>query len=125
MTSCRTLIDVDKLDPNDARSPYQQVAERLRQAINAGTYKVGDQLPAHAAVAEQYGVSTGTVKRAFAELQRDRLIVTRQGQRSYVRAATSDGDAPPDADADELRRAVASLARRVDALERRLTTSDE
>jgi len=109
---------VDKLNPDDPRPPYQQVADALRTAISSGEYAVGAKLPGHSAVAAQFGVSVGTVKRAFADLQRDRLIVTRQGQGSYVRAtagATDDGG-----EVATLRRALEDMAARIAEIERQL-----
>ncbi|WP_414943369.1 GntR family transcriptional regulator [Amycolatopsis sp. cmx-11-32] len=83
---------MDKLDPGDSRAPYLQVADRIRDQLRAETYGVGDKLPPHQAIAEQFGVSVGTVKRAYSLLQDESLIVTRQGQGTFVRAS---GDAVP------------------------------
>jgi GntR family transcriptional regulator len=118
LPTCRTLADVDKLNPDDPRPPYRQVADALTHAIDSGTYTPGAKLPPHAAVAEQYGVSVGTVKRAFADLQNAGLIVTRQGQGSYVRATPGEGGAA--AGEADLRSVVAALAARVAAIERQL-----
>lgn len=125
MTSSRKLFDVGKLDPNDSTAPYLQVSEDLRSDIRAGRFKAGDKLPTHAAVADEYGVSVGTVKRAFTELQSGGLIVTRQGQGSYVcdvdvEALTANG-----ADPMELRQHIESLERRVADIERRLSAGGE
>jgi DNA-binding GntR family transcriptional regulator len=69
-------------------------------------------------VAEEYGVSVGTVKRAFAELQRERLIFTRQGQGSYVRAQ---GDTPePEAATSDVHELLAEIVRRLDVIERKV-----
>jgi len=119
------LSDVGKLDPNDATAPYLQVSEGLRSDIRAGRFTAGSKLPSHAEVASEYGVSVGTVKRAFAELQSAGLIVTRQGQGSYVcdvdvDAATANGVGPAD-----LRRHVELLERRVADIERRLAAGSE
>lgn len=121
------LFDVAKLDPKDASAPYLQVAEGLRAEIRAGRFQVGDKLSTHAAVADEYGVSVGTVKRAFAELQTAGLIVTRQGQGSYVCDVDVRDAAAPAAGSDpvELHRLVESLVRRVEAIERRLSVASE
>lgn len=119
------MSDVDKLDPDDTRPPYQQVADRLRERIANGEYVEGAKLPGHQAVADEFGVSIGTVKRAFSLLQQERLIFTRQGQGSYVRAS-SDGDEShaETGSIGRLEHALDSLARRVDEIERRLANAE-
>lgn len=113
----RTLGDMGKLDPIDPRSPYRQVADAIRAEILEGAYAPGDKLPAHANVADEYGVSIGTVKRAYAALQRERFIVTRQGQGAYV--------LPPEAREDEeseptVREMLLDIQRRLEAIERKV-----
>ncbi|MBC6461467.1 winged helix-turn-helix domain-containing protein [Actinomadura sp. HBU206391] len=76
------------LDPDDPRTPSQQIANKLRAAILTGTFKAGDKLPSQPDLATRYGVARETVKAALRTLQADRLIVTRQGSGSYVRAQT-------------------------------------
>lgn len=121
MTKSRTLSDMDKLDPADSRAPYLQVAARLREALRAETYRQGDKLPPHQAIAEEFGVSVGTVKRAYTLLQDEQLIVTRQGQGTFVRAS---GAAVPAAETALGGAAngvdLADLERRLVAVERKL-----
>lgn len=76
------------LDPDDPRTPSQQIANKLRAAILTGSLKPGDKLPSQPDLAARYGVARETVKAALRLLQGDRLIVTRQGSGSYVRAQT-------------------------------------
>ena len=119
------MSDVDKLDLSDRRPPYLQVAGKLRASLREG-YEPGDRLPAHQEVATQYGVSIGTVKRAFAVLQREQVIVTRQGQGSFVVRVPEADEAGEtvDADVEALRETVERLSRRVTAIERRLGADD-
>lgn len=112
------MSDVQKLDPDDTRPQYLQVADVFRAAIRDNHLRPGEKLPSHAAVADDFAVSVGTVKRAYAFLEADGLIVTRQGQAAHVRTRRP-VDAPVDDTAD-LREAVASLADRVAAIEKRL-----
>jgi DNA-binding transcriptional regulator YhcF (GntR family) len=76
------------LDPDDPRTASQQIANKLRAAILTGSLKPGDKLPSQPDLAARYGVARETVKAALRLLQGDRLIVTRQGSGSYVRAQT-------------------------------------
>lgn len=80
--------DADKLaglDPDDPRTPSQQIANALRAAILRGNYAAGDKLPSQHALVAHYGVARETVKSALRILDRERLIVSRQGSGSYVR----------------------------------------
>lgn len=73
------------LDPDDTRPPYVQVVETLRREIEQGVLAPGAKLPTHQELASRYGVSIGTVKRALGELQGAGLVLSRQGQGTYVR----------------------------------------
>jgi DNA-binding GntR family transcriptional regulator len=104
------------LELGDARPPYQQVADALRAEIASGHYKPGDRFPTHGEVAAVYGVAIGTVKRAYAELQDQGLIVTRQGQGSFVRA-TEAGEPVSTPELTQLRERLDQLEARVHAIE--------
>lgn len=119
-----TMLDMRKLDPDDTRSPYVQVAAALRAEIGAGTFAPGEPLPSHRELVEHYGVSLGTVKRALGELQGAGLVVSRQGQKAFVRTSgphdRADAATPSLA---ELAAAVSALSDRLDDVERRLGSS--
>ena len=76
---------MSRLDPDDARPPYSQVVEALRNEIEQGALPPGAKLPTHQELVSQFGVSVGTIKRALGELQGAGLILSRQGQGAYVR----------------------------------------
>lgn len=110
-----------KLDPDDTRPPYLQIADTVRAEIEAGTYAPGAQLPSLHALSAEYEASLGTVKSALKVLREAGLIVTRQGKGSYVRTHRPD---EPDTDPTaliELREAVETLTRRVEVIERKLS----
>lgn len=74
-----------KLPPNDQRAPYLQVADALLQAVAAGQYAPGEQLPALAAIAAEFDVAVGTVRRALRLLAEQGITTTRQGTGSFIR----------------------------------------
>ncbi|MFJ8912045.1 GntR family transcriptional regulator [Amycolatopsis sp. NPDC102389] len=111
---------MDKLDPNDSRPPYVQVTERLRALIYGGTYGPGTKLPSLPNLVEQFGVSVGTIKRALGQLQDDQVIVTRQGQGSYVRASLPSLPAESSGDVAHMLDQLATIRQLVDSLERQL-----
>jgi DNA-binding transcriptional regulator YhcF (GntR family) len=78
----------EDLDPDDPRTPSQQIANVLRAAIKTGRLKPGARLPSQPELAKRYGVARETVKSALRTLTVERLIVSRQGSGVYVRAQT-------------------------------------
>jgi DNA-binding GntR family transcriptional regulator len=111
---------VAKLDPDDPRPPYRQVADRVRSAVESGGYGPGEKLPSYDALAEEFGVSLGVVKRAMTQLRDDRVVVIRHGQGSYARVDRGTS-AVESSDLDELRAEMASMGERLEAVERRLS----
>ncbi|RKT11142.1 GntR family transcriptional regulator [Streptomyces sp. 1114.5] len=63
---------------------YRKVAADLREAITTGAFGEAGRLPAEGALAEQYGVSRGTVRQALAVLRSDGLVTSRRGTRRVV-----------------------------------------
>ncbi|MFZ2488352.1 MAG: substrate-binding domain-containing protein [Anaerolineae bacterium] len=67
------------------RTPiYQQIAEVIRLDIVNGVLHSGDALPSMRAMAERWQCTVGTVQRAYAELAREGLTITRFGQGTHV-----------------------------------------
>lgn len=79
---------LDDLDPDDPRTSSQQIAHKLRAAILTGKLAPGDKLPSQKDLATRYGVARETIKAALRLLDRERLVVSRQGSGAYVRAQT-------------------------------------
>lgn len=73
-----------KLDHTDRRPAYQRVADDLRQAIAAGTYQPGDQLPTLAELTTRYGIAVMTARDAIRHLATEGLVISRQGKGAYV-----------------------------------------
>ena len=68
----------------DRRPMYLQIIEQIRHRIAAGEWPPGYELPSIRALAVSSRVSVITVKRAYFELERAGVIVTRQGKGSFV-----------------------------------------
>ncbi|WP_019632668.1 GntR family transcriptional regulator [Actinomadura atramentaria] len=77
-----------ELDPDDPRTASQQIAMRLRAAIQTGKLKPGEKLPSQPDLARRYGVARETVKAALRTLHAERLTISRQGSGTFVRART-------------------------------------
>jgi GntR family transcriptional regulator len=68
---------------------YQQIIDNLKRAISEGRLAGGAPLPSFRQLAGELMVSLITVKRAYEELERDGIILRRQGLGTFV---ASDGD---------------------------------
>lgn len=56
----------------------------LRDQIERGSYRLGDQLPAERVLAEEHGVARGTVREALTRLADAGLVEIRRGSGTYV-----------------------------------------
>lgn len=63
---------------------YEQVADQIRVAINAGTYAAGTRLPSERDLAQRLQVSRPAVREAIGALQNEGLVATRPGSGTYV-----------------------------------------
>jgi GntR family transcriptional regulator len=68
----------------DPRPMYLQIMAQIQHRIAVGDWPPGHELPSIRALAASVQVSVITVKRAYLELERDGVIVTRQGKGSFV-----------------------------------------
>lgn len=106
-----------KVDDNDPRSPYLQVADDLRTAIREGRLPPGTRLPSGRELATEYGVALMTVQRAMDALKDDGLVRAHRGRGVFVRSSSETED--PTDSVEELKAEVAELRKRVEALEAR------
>ena len=72
-----------------AEPSYRVIAADLRGKIEGGELAPGGQLPSEAEMASLYGVSRGTARQAFLELQAAGLIDAVQGRGRFVKEAPS------------------------------------
>ena len=73
----------------DKRPMYLQIMEQMKQRIAIGDWVAAQAIPSIRQLAADIGVSVITVKRAYLELEREGVIVTRQGKGCFV-ASNSD-----------------------------------
>lgn len=77
------------LSKSDGRPMYLQIMEQIKLRIAAGDWPPGQKLPSIRELAVAVRVSIITVKRAYLELERERLIHTQQGVGSFVSEANA------------------------------------
>src|SRR6476469_7017214 len=63
---------------------HHQVYLDLRAAIDAGEWKPGEQIPPERELAERYGCSLITVRRALGDLARERRLERARGRGTFV-----------------------------------------
>jgi GntR family transcriptional regulator len=66
---------------------YLQLSESLRDGIQNGLWKPGDQLPGEHALCDSYGLSRSVVRQALSELEHEGLIYRRRGKGAFVAEA--------------------------------------
>jgi GntR family transcriptional regulator len=69
--------------------PWQQLADLLRSRIESGVLAPGDRVPSVVALAQEYELAAGTVRKALAQLHREGLVESRVGWGTFV---TGPGD---------------------------------
>ena len=72
------------ISQSDKRPMYLQIMEQMKQRIAVGDWAAGQAIPSIRQLAADIGVSVITVKRAYLELEREGVIVTRQGRGCFV-----------------------------------------
>ncbi|WP_380169660.1 GntR family transcriptional regulator [Jannaschia sp. R86511] len=78
-----------QVDPRSPVPPYEQVRSQVVAQVDAGQLRPGDRLPPVRRLAGDLGLASGTVARAYRELEAAGVVVTR-GRNGTVVAATGD-----------------------------------
>lgn len=63
---------------------YYQLFKYFEKRIRSGDYKPGDALPTEIEIAERFGISRMTVRRAIAELANLGMVYTQKGKGTFV-----------------------------------------
>jgi GntR family transcriptional regulator len=69
---------------------YREVKRQLMAALSNGEWKPGDAIPAERRLAERYGISIGTVRRAIDELVAENMLIRQQGRGTFVASHNRD-----------------------------------
>lgn len=69
---------------NGAYTQAERIASVLMQRISSGEFAAGDRLGSEQMLANEFGASRGTIRRALAILQDSDLVQTKPGSGSYV-----------------------------------------
>ncbi|HWG61099.1 MAG TPA: winged helix-turn-helix domain-containing protein [Streptosporangiaceae bacterium] len=89
------LVDLQAQGGRDEDLAYVQVADDIAARIASGELAAGTRLRAERDLAEIYGRSYGTIRRAMESLRERGLIVTIHGRGTFI-AVRSDGGTAED-----------------------------
>jgi DNA-binding transcriptional regulator YhcF (GntR family) len=92
-------------DPSDELPVGLQLTWRLRALISTGQLARGERLPSFRRLAEWAGVNLNTVRAVYEGLEADGLVVSRQGQGTFVADGVQAAPELEEIAADALRRA--------------------
>jgi GntR family transcriptional regulator len=96
-----------RLDHHSGEAVYRQIAEQLKFSVASGEIAPGSQLPSIRSLAAELNINSRTVVKAYESLEREGLVVMRQGQGVFV--ATNRGGIP----AHARKKALSERARRL------------
>jgi GntR family transcriptional regulator len=68
-----------QIEPSSTIPVFRQIADGIRGAVAAGVYRPGDLIPSIRAQAVALVVNPNTVQRAYEELEREGLIISKKG----------------------------------------------
>lgn len=77
-----------EIDPRGAVPPYEQLRQQVVDLVRGGVLPPGSRLPSIRQLASDLGLASGTVARAYRELEAEGVVVTR-GRHGTVVAAPS------------------------------------
>ncbi|MER7268447.1 GntR family transcriptional regulator [Micromonospora carbonacea] len=75
------------IDPRSHTPVYVQLADLLRERIEAGDLPAGSTIGSETQLMQEYGIGRDAVRMAIALLRSEGLVVTVRGHGSYVREA--------------------------------------
>jgi GntR family transcriptional regulator len=73
-----------RLDPRLGTPTYLQLAQQVRRALIQGVLSPGDRLPTAREVVNALTINPNTVLKAYAELERDGLVISRPGLGTFI-----------------------------------------
>ena len=73
-----------RLDPASGVATYVQLVQQVRQAMQLGALRQGDQLPTVKDVVAELAINPNTVLKAYRELEHEGLVAARPGVGTFV-----------------------------------------
>src|SRR5690606_19314216 len=79
----RMITNLPQLSPSGTPL-YQQVKRAVLGALADGEWKKGEAIPPEKLLAERFGVSIGTLRKAIDELAAENILIRHQGRGTFV-----------------------------------------
>ena len=95
------------IDHNSKTPVYEQIKVQILSLITSGALSPGDKLPSLRTLAADLSLNFNTIKKVFAQLEADGVIVTVQGKGCFVADTARDNRAVLDRAEAALKEAVA------------------
>ena len=73
-----------KVDPGSSEPLFQQIVNRVKQAVALGRLRPGDRLPSVRELARELVINPNTIARAFRELEGEGVTLSRRGSGTFV-----------------------------------------
>ncbi len=80
---------IRSIDAGSPLPPFEQLRRQIVESVRSGDLVPGAKLPTVRGLADELGLAPNTVAKAYRELERGEVIVTRGRRGSYI-AATGD-----------------------------------
>jgi DNA-binding GntR family transcriptional regulator len=109
-----------KIDPNDPRRPFRQIADDLRSRISRGEFGPGQLLPSIKALSSQYEVAGQTIQSALRVLKEENLVISEPARGFYIRDPSQPeraDDSPDPAELSTVKSELRELQERVATIE--------
>lgn len=94
------------VDAAAATPPYEQIRAQVARMVGGGVLAPGARLPTIQQLANDLALAPGTVARAYKELERDGIVVSKR------RKGTTVADAPPKVPTREIREELDAAVQR-------------
>ncbi|MEW9529567.1 GntR family transcriptional regulator [Microbispora sp. NPDC049125] len=104
-----------EIDPGSSTPPYEQLRTQIAALIRSGDLAVGARLPSIRQLARDLGLASGTVARAYRELEAAGYLRGRAGQGTVVREIPEMTETERGARLAEAARAYATAVRELGA----------
>lgn len=79
-----------QVDTSSREPIYRQLATQVREAVARGRLQPGEKLPSVRELSRSLVVNPNTIARAYTELERERVLHTRQGMGVFVAKPSCD-----------------------------------
>jgi GntR family transcriptional regulator len=77
-----------RLNPDDPRPVYRQIADEIQRCAAVGVLKAGEPIPAVRALAAELKVNANTVQHAYRTLEAEGTVEVRRGLGTFVKASS-------------------------------------